>query len=343
MARFFDGEVAVAQEVTPELVGDALLLQAADGTTLATWPIRGMVTMNGPDERGAVTFALERRPARLAISDPALLTALALSGVRVRQRVWRRWHWFALAGGTLAALVAAALLLDLAPRLLAPLIPIAWEARLGDLAEATLTSGHRICKNPEGQGALDALVSKLRQAGGIGSTVRIEVLDDAMVNAFTLPGGRVILMRGLIHTAGDGAELAGVIAHELGHVAHRDPTAMLLRELGIGFVAASLGWNDTLGGAGGIGRSLVTLSYSRHAEAAADAAGEMFLARAGMRADGLGRFFARLETVEGHGTLPWLATHPPTEERRAEATHSTAGTPPLSDAEWAAVRRMCEH
>jgi predicted Zn-dependent protease len=342
VARFFDGERAVAWEVTPKLAGDVLLLQATDGTTMATWPIRGIVAVSAPDERGAVTFALDRQPARLVIADPTMLTALAHSGVRVRRHMWRVWHWFALAGGTLAVMVATALMLDLAPRLMAPLIPTAWEGHLGDLVEAALTSGHRVCKSLEGQRALDTLVGKLSQAGGIGPIVRIEVVDDAMVNAFTLPGGRVIVMRGLISTAGDGAELAGVVAHELGHVAHRDPTVMLLRELGIGFVAASLGWNDALGGAGGIARDLVTLSYSRDAEAAADASGEMFLARAGLRADGLGRFFARLETVEAHGTIPWLAAHPPTEERRAHATRSIAGAQPLSDAEWAAVRQMCK-
>jgi predicted Zn-dependent protease len=342
MARFFDGESAAAHEVTPELTGAALLLRGADGSTVATWPIRGIVAVSGPDAGSAVTLALHREPARVVIDDAALLSALALAGVRLRHRARHAWHWFALIGAALATVAGAVLLLDLAPRLAAPLIPSTFEDRLGNLVEATLTAGHRVCKRADGQRALDSLVNKLRAAGGIDRAVRIEVVDDPMVNAFTLPGGRVIVMRGLINTASDGAELAGVIAHELGHVAHRDPTTMLLRQLGIGFVAASLGWNNTLGGAGGIAQDLVTLSYSRHAEAAADAAGETFLTRAGLRADGLGRFFARLETVEGHGTIPFLTTHPPTEERRAQATRSTAGTAPLSNAEWVTVRRMCE-
>jgi predicted Zn-dependent protease len=172
--------------------------------------------------------------------------------------------------------------------------------------------------------------------------VRIAVIDSPIVNALTLPGGRVLVMRGLIRRIDDGAELAGVIAHELGHVAHHDATTLMLRQLGIGFVMALLGWNDALGGVGEIAQNLATLSYSRRAEAAADAAAEAFLTRAGLRADGLGRFFARLEAIEGHGSIPLLASHPSTEERRARATVSTAGTPPLSDAEWVAVRRMCD-
>ncbi len=147
-------------------------------------------------------------------------------------------------------------------------------------------------------------------------------------------------MRGLIDKTEDSGELAGVIAHELWHVAHRDPTTLLLREVGIGFIAASLGWNNSL--ANGIARNLTTFAYSRRAEAAADAAGEQVLIRAGLRAYGLGRFLARMETMKARGTIALLATHPPTEERRAHATRSTAGPPPLSDAGWAAVRAMCD-
>ena len=61
--------------------------------------------------------------------------------------------------------------------------------------------------------------------------------------------------------------------------------------------AQSLGWNDSLPNAGGIAQQLLALSYSRRA----DAAGEAFLTKASLRADGLGRLFAHEETIEGHG------------------------------------------
>lgn len=309
---------------------------------MAAWPIGRIVAIEAPDSRGAVTLARDGQPARLIVTDADLLRRLAEAGIRLRRgRAWRAWHWVALVGGSVAGLVAVAFLLDATPRLAAPLVPAAWENRLGGLVETVLMHDRQTCKGVAGQRALEALVARLRVAGGIEPVVRIAVLDDRMVNALTLPGGRVLVMRGLIDKAQDGAELAGVIAHELGHVAHRDPTTRLLRQLGIGFIAASLGWNDALANAGGIAQDLMTLSYSRRAEAAADAAGEAYLNRAGLRADGLGRFFAHLEATEGRGVIALLATHPPTEERRAHATRTTDGTLPLSDAEWAAVRGMC--
>ena len=294
MARFFDGERAAAHDVTPQLTADALLLRTADGSAIGDVAGR-------PDRRdrgagfarrrhagaGWATGAVDRhrrRPCCDASRRPGYGCGVAVHGA---PGIGLRWS-----GGSVAGLVAVAFLLDATPRLAAPLVPAAWENRLGGLVETVLMHDRQTCKGVAGQRALEALVARLRVAGGIEPVVRIAVLDDRMVNALTLPGGRVLVMRGLIDKAQDGAELAGVIAHELGHVAHRDPTTRLLRQLGIGFIAASLGWNDALANAGGIAQDLMTLLYSRRAEAAADAAGEAYLNRAGLRADGLGRFFA---------------------------------------------------
>ena len=153
------------------------------------------------------------------------------------------------------------------------------------------------------------MVARLRAAGGIEPAVRIAVLDDRMVNAPTLPGGRVLVMRGLIDKAQDGAELAGVIAHELGHVAHRDPTTLLLRQLGIGFITASLGWNDALANAGGIAQDGLPCLYSRRAEAAADAAGE------------------RISTVSGCVPMAWALFRSPGSDR-GPWRHRVAGDAP---------------
>jgi predicted Zn-dependent protease len=343
MARFFDGARAAAHEVAPRLAADALLISTNDGIVLATWPIAGIVVRDRPDRSGIVTLSFGEAPARLLIQDPALLHALAKAGVRLSSpRQWRPRHWIALVGALIAVLVGGALLLDLLPRIVAVLLPVTWEDHLGMLVERSAAQDHHRCIGPDGQRALDTLVARLRQAGGIDRQVRIAVLDDPMVNAVTLPGGRILVMRGLIDEADDGAEVAGVIAHEMGHIAHRDPTTLLLRRMGLGMVAATLGWNDALGGAANLAQDFLALSYSRRAEAAADAAAQQYLSRAGLRADGLGRFFARQETLEDHdGGIPWLATHPPTEQRRALATRSTAGMPPFSDAEWAALRDIC--
>ena len=343
MARYFDGEQARAHEVQPQLVGGALVLRGEDGTVVTAWPVADITVRDGPDTAGTFSLGYANTPARLRLADPRLLRALADAGLRLPvARRWRARHWATLFGALAATVVAGALLLDALPGLIAPLLPASWENRLGGWVEAAMFHDQPDCAGAAGQRALDTLVSRLRADGRINQPVRIAVVDNDIVNALTLPGGRVLVMRGLLDKADDGDEVAGVIAHELGHVAHHDPTTLLLRQLGLSTVAAAFGWNDTLGSAAGLAQSLLTLSYSRRAEAAADAAGEQFLTAAGLRADGLGRFFARLQTLGDRGPgVSWLATHPPTEERREHASRSSTGAPAFSAAEWDAVRAMC--
>lgn len=342
-ARFFDGQRAVAHDVVLYITDDRLLIQSANGDVRTHWPLAQIEIRGEPDPDGKTILACKGSPARLVVGED-VLDALAQAGARPRPSyAWGRRGWAISLLLLLAAVGLAFAVIIVGPRLAARLLPATWDDRLGGIIETQMEHSHRVCHGTAGQQALEALVHKLRVAGKISRPVHIEVLDDPTVNAVTLPGGRVVVLRGLINTAQDGGELAGVVAHELGHVAHRDPITLLTRQMGINLIAASLGWNDSLANAGGVAQQLLSLSYSRRAEAAADAAGEAFLTQAGLRADGLGRFFAHEETFEGHGgEIAWFATHPPTAERRAHATRSTAGAPPLSDAEWQAVRQMCD-
>src|SRR4029077_5483171 len=70
--------------------------------------------------------------------------------------------------------------------------------------------------------ALDTLVRRLEAAAGLPVPVRAAVVRRSEANAIALPGGRVYVFEGLIDKAETPDELAGVIAHEMGHIAHRD-------------------------------------------------------------------------------------------------------------------------
>lgn len=328
VARFFDGRQARAHDVSLQMRDGQVLIRSGDGAVAVDWPLNGLRAEAEPG--GAVRLRFGREPARLVVDDPSEMEALRL-GVRRWPRPARGWG---LALAACAALLAfGVLLVDAGPGLLAPLVPPSWEARLGEGAQAAMLRGRR-CGGAEGQRALDGLVARLADGGG---PVQASVVDDGMVNAFTLPGRRVVVMRGLIASAGDGNELAGVVAHELGHVAHRDPAKALLRAMGLNLVAAALGWGGMDGGQ--VAGMLLGLSYGRAAESAADAYALQTLRGAGLRADGLGRFFAR---IEGKASLPaFLSDHPATAERRAKAQVGTEGTPAFTGVEWKALQGMC--
>ena len=328
-ARYFDGRQASAHAVTLAMEGGQVLIRLPDGAVADAWPLNGMRADAEPG--GAVRFHFGTGPARLVVDDPADL-ALLLPAVRRRPR--RPASWGVALAACMAVLWLGVALVHSGPDLLAPLVPAGWEAGLGAGVESAMLRGGR-CNGAEGQAALDRLVARLAPPGG---PVQAVVADDPMVNAFTLPGRRVVVMRGLIASAGDGDELAGVVAHELGHVAHRDPLKRLLRAMGLNVVAAGLGWGGVDGAQ--VAGTLLGLSYGRAAEAAADEYALQSLHAAGLRADGLARFFARI----GHGgELPaFLSDHPATAERQARAAQAgMEGAPAFSPAEWDALRGMC--
>ena len=80
---------------------------------------------------------------------------------------------------------------------------------------------------------LDAIVARLAAATPTPRTIRAFVVDRKQVNAFAAPGGHVVLFRGLIEQAGNPEEVAGVLAHEIQHVAQRHATRALEASTGL--------------------------------------------------------------------------------------------------------------
>ena len=156
---------------------------------------------------------------------------------------------------------------------LAPLVPQSLERRLGDVAEGQVKVmfGGKDCTNAAGQAAFNKLVNALREAAGIDSSIQTAVLATPIPNAFALPGAKVYLLNGLLAKAENPDEIAGVLAHELGHLRHRDATRNLIYNGGTSFLIGLL-FGDITGSGALIfaSRSLVTLSYSREAEYNAD-------------------------------------------------------------------------
>ena len=107
---------------------------------------------------------------------------------------------------------------------LAPLVPDAFERRLGDVADSQVKTmfGAKVCDNAAGQKAFVKLVTAIRRSAGLDTSVQSGVLSSPIPNAFALPGGKVYLFDGLLAKAENADEIAGVLAHELGHLKHRD-------------------------------------------------------------------------------------------------------------------------
>jgi predicted Zn-dependent protease len=152
------------------------------------------------------------------------------------------------------------------------------------------------------------------------------VVDAREVNAFALPGGFIYVNRGLIERADRMDELAGVLAHEIGHVVLRHSVKQMEKatktNVGITIVCTLTGWCD--GGAAQVAINVAGSAWfahhSRHDEAAADSDAVFSVARAGIDPNGIPRFFETLlrEREQSPGPLEtWFRTHPLEESRVA--------------------------
>jgi hypothetical protein len=146
-----------------------------------------------------------------------------------------------------------------------------------------------------------------------------EVVNQKEINAFALPGGPMFLNRGMIEAAKSEGEVAGVMGHEISHVALRHGTAQATKgqkfQLGaiLGQVAGAV-----VGGAAGaiiaqgsqFGLGTYFLKYSREYESQADLLGAQILARAGYDPRQMANMFKTIEAQGGASQPEWMSSHP---------------------------------
>jgi len=357
---FFDGNTTARQDVTVELATAELIIRDAGGGELARWPYAELDQAVAPDQvlrlgRGRQSLA------RLEIRDPVLAAAIDEKSTPV-DRTWRVQRHLSLKIAVLVVVAAVSLavmalfaLPALASRL-TPYLPYSLERRLGQAVDAQLrgsfgngTRGLPLdCGVAEGEkagaAALAALGERPGSAAALPVPLRFSVIRRNEANAVALPGGQIYVFAGLIAKADAPDELAGVIAHEIGHVARRDGVRSVLETAGLSFLFGMV-LGDFVGGGAIViaAKTVLQSSYSRDTETAADAYGIALMNRAGGNAEALGALLTRIDDL--HSESPEiLRDHPPTQERvaaiRAQAKPQQ-GAPLLTPAQWAALKNIC--
>jgi Zn-dependent protease with chaperone function len=172
------------------------------------------------------------------------------------------------------------------------------------------------------------------------------VLSTPVPNAFALPGGKVYLFNGLLAKAGNADEIAGVLAHELGHLKHRDNMRGLIHNGGTSFLIGLL-FGDVTGSGALIfaSRSLFTASYSRDAEQNADTFSIEVMHALGRSPKPMGELLFRVTGKEADKSLSILASHPLTEDRLARMNHEDrppSGPALLTPQEWRSLKAICD-
>ena len=349
---WFDGRTSGAREVAvrlqPGAGGPSLALHAADGEAIVLrhrevdWPERWSA------RRMPRKLVVDLGPrGSLEIADPAAWQqALDAAGHRatVATRMQTRWPAFL----AMLVVVAGAVLAfyrwgtPWAATQLTAQVPLAWETDLSarflqDLDGSWLKPSKL---PPERQAAVrarfDQLVAaippELRRYRGYQPPLTLHFRSGMPANAFALPGGTIVMTDAIVELAdktklGDEA-LAGVLAHEIGHVVHRHSTRLVVEQgvlnVGLGMALGDVSWMASMGG------SLLTgLSYRRGHESEADCFAVALMQRTGGQARPMADLLMQMDkgAKEGEkaGWSEWLSSHPATPER-AVALRSGQGS-----------------
>lgn len=154
------------------------------------------------------------------------------------------------------------------------------------------------------------------------------VVNSSQINAFALPGGPVFVTRGLLLKMDKESELAGVLAHELGHINARHHAKFLEKTYGMNMLVGILGiaiqdskYASAVMSLAQISAGLLQLKFSRDQENEADSLGIRFSYQAGYDPAGLISMFEKFKEMERAHSVEWLSTHPLPDTRIKNVRH----------------------
>ncbi len=347
-ARFHTAARPEGIEARVHVRPDGLMIDTAAEDQF--WPWRDVRRRGGEWAADVVNLEREGAQEMLSVTSPTFAAELrraapALAGVRAASRGTR--VAVTVIVGLLAGAVAFFAALPWLAGLIAMQVPVEWEDRFGAaVVESAVPKRQRI-EDPAVRAVVEGVVARLAEASPSPYTFRVTVADRPEVNAFAAPGGHMVVNRGLLAFAGDGDELAAVLAHEMEHVTRRHVTRVFFQRASLGFLAALAGGQsaDVLGGGVEAVRVLGELSFGRAAEREADEGGLARLRAAGIEPKAMAAMLERL-AGETKGARPpeLLSTHPDPEGRAARmreqalAAPATAVRAAVEPAAWAALR-----
>ncbi len=213
------------------------------------------------------------------------------------------------------------------------------EIRMGKEFAQQIESSVKLVQDPVVNEYVNRIGQNLVRNSDARVPFTIKVVDSDELNAFALPGGFFYVNSGLILAADDEAELAGVMAHEIAHVAARHATRQMTRgqlanlaTIPLIFVGGGIGY--AIRSAAGFGLPLTFLTFSRGFEEEADYLGLQYLYKTGYDPQAFISFFEKVQAKEKKkpGTLAKaFSTHPQTPDRIEKSQSEIAKILPARD------------
>jgi beta-barrel assembly-enhancing protease len=361
-AIYFDGESARDHAVSVQLTRDALVF-SGESVPERKWSLSGLHSIDPPTEGQPFRISHDSAiGARLIVKDQAFIEQLlalqpALKGHYSKRHLSQVAYWTV--GGLAVVAALGWLTLNVLPKQMAGLIPEKWRTQTGLSVEKQVVGEEgKLCKADAGLKAMGKIVAALAEGDPKMPPLVVSVYDLDILNAFAVPGARVIMTRELIEKAENVEEVAGVLAHEIGHVVHLHPEQQMIRVTGlqilISVVTGSNG-GDLVTNIGGLA---AVLRHNRASEREADTYARDTMLAARVNPLGFKTFFEKMLKLKGAelaapdteksaleriGSV--FSTHPDTQQRIAKVEPLPANVKPvtvLTPAEWQALRDICK-
>ncbi len=359
-ARYYDGVRANPQDVLLKLGNFSLLVKNPEATERLEWRYENVRIIEKPEhDRPLIIGNNIEVDARIIVNDNSIYDLLLkkipkknapLIAISTSSQSLAFW--------SIPAVAIIFAIYWFVPQIaisIAENFPRSWEENLGKYTVSALTSDKPVCNNAEGMQALEKMVDILAASASLNNEqlitqpITARVIQEKEENAFAAPGGKIVIFSKLIEKAGNADELAGVLAHEIGHVVKRHSTQTLVSALGLELLI-----NVIFGGAGNsattaaIANSLFQMQYSRNFEREADQVAMQILYNSGIDNRGLMNFFIRLQAEEDEldeKLFSYISSHPATSERIEtikKAKNITAGKQILAAEEWQKLKNICQ-
>lgn len=200
------------------------------------------------------------------------------------------------------------------------LIPLSVEDKLSEVIETSIISDENsIIKNDSVENAITLITTRLLNS--IENTkynYQFTIIDNTDVNAFTLPGAKIFICKGLLTFADTPEEVAAVLAHEIGHAEKRHVVKKIAKELGLGIIITLITGGDP-GIATEIIRLIASTGFDREQEKEADEFALHLLEKSGIHPKHMESFFKKINELHEVNMPELFMTHPDSDKRAEKA------------------------
>jgi Zn-dependent protease with chaperone function len=305
-------------------------------------PTHGRPAVIGCKNAPGARLIIEKESDYLAILPLVQQKNIKHSGVI---HSWRRVWLLVLA--TILLLTGLLWGIPLAAPIIAKIIPHSWDNALGQYVIGEMVPDAEECVYPAGQKALEIMISKLSKNTPIENNVDVKVIQSGEkdINAFAVPGNYIVILSGLLSYADNPDEVAGVLAHEMGHVIKHHPSEGILRKMGIHLILTG-----AFGSSADYASELIHLKYTRENEQQADDMAVSLLKQAKVNVKHFERFFEKIASegniIEDNMEIfQYFSDHPGLLERiqHIQKNATLMKTEPiLTHQEWQDLKNICK-